>query len=261
MGSLEGKIAIITGAGSGIGRSTALAFAREGADMVIVGRRKGPLEEVSLEVEKAGHKAVVHSVDLEDGDAAAAVTDVAIANFGRVDILVNNAGHGSKGRSMLHVGKKEFQSVHKINVEAVFRLTQTAVRDMVKRGDGTVITVSSIAALTPGPLGGTAYSSAKAASYNMMRGLYSDLRNRGIRACTILPGEVNTPIMDNRPLPPSQDARETMMHPDDIAAAILLCAAMPKRTQVHEVVLLPTQPRDAAEELKVASEMIPEEDE
>lgn len=259
MGSLEEKIAIITGAGSGIGRSTAIAFAREGADLVIVGRRKAPLEEVAMEVETLGRRAVVHSTDLEDGDAAAAVTDVAIENFGRVDILVNNAGHSSKGRSILHVGKEEFESVHKINVEAVFRLTQTAVRDMVKRSDGTVITVSSVAALTPGPLGGAAYSSAKAASYNMMRGLYGDLRDKGIRACTILPGEVNTPIMDYRPLPPSKEAREMMMHPDDIAAVILLCAAMPKRTQIHEVVLLPTQPRDTAEETRVASEMRPEE--
>jgi NADP-dependent 3-hydroxy acid dehydrogenase YdfG len=259
MGSLAGKVAIITGAGTGIGRSTALAFAGEGADLVIAGRRTAPLEAVALEVKKIGGKAIVHSVDLEDGDAAAAVTDVAIANFGRVDILVNNAGHGSKGRSMLHIGKKEWDSVHKINVEAVFRLTQTAVRDMVKRGEGTVITVSSIAALTPGPLGGAAYSSAKAASYNMMRGMYGDLREKGIRACTILPGEVNTPILDNRPLPPSEEARETMMHPDDIAAAILLCAALPLRTQVQEIVLLPTQPRDTSEELKVASEMRPNE--
>ena len=259
MGSLEGKIAIITGAGSGIGRSTALAFAREGADMVIVGRRLSPLEAVASEVGKLGRKAVVHSVDLEDGDAAAAVTDVAIAEFGRVDILVNNAGHGSKGRSMLYIGKKEWDSVFRVNVEAVFRLTQTAVRDMVKRGEGTVITVSSVAALTPGPLGGAAYSSAKAASYNMMRGLYGDLRAKGIRACTVLPGEVNTPILDNRPLPPSEEARATMMHPDDIAEAILLCASLPKRTQVHEIVLLPTQPRDTAEELKAASEMRPDE--
>ena len=84
--------------GSGIGRYTALTFAEEGADMVLVGRRVAPLEEVASEVERLGRKAVVHSVDLEDGDAAAAVTDVALANFGKVDILVNNAGHSSKVR-------------------------------------------------------------------------------------------------------------------------------------------------------------------
>ena len=257
MGSLNGKVAIITGAGSGIGRATALAFAREGADLVIVGRRAAPLEDVAKEVHSFGRTAVVHSVDLEDGEAAAAVADVAIKNFGKVDILVNNAGHSSKGRSVLHIGKDEWESVFKINVEAVFRLTQTAVRDMVKRGEGTVITVSSIGAITPGPLGGAAYCSAKAASYAMMRNMNEDLRDKGIRSCTILPGEVDTPIMNGRPLPPSEEARSTMMHPEDVAAAILLCAALPHRTQLSEIRLLPTKPRDVSEEVKVAIEMKP----
>jgi NADP-dependent 3-hydroxy acid dehydrogenase YdfG len=259
MSSLEGKVAIITGAGSGIGRAAALAFASEGADMVIVGRRVAPLEAVAAEIEDIGRMAIVHSVDLEDGDAAAAVTDVAIKHFGKVDILVNNAGHSSKGRSIFHVGIGEWESVYRINVEAVFRLTQTAVRDMVKRGEGTVITVSSIAAITPGPLGGAAYCSAKAASYTLMRSMNEDLRQKGIRTCTILPGEVNTPIMDYRPLPPSAEARATMMHPEDVAAAILLCATMPQRTQLSEIRLLPTKPRDTAREVKVAVETKSEE--
>jgi NADP-dependent 3-hydroxy acid dehydrogenase YdfG len=259
MNSLEGKVAIITGAGSGIGRAAALAFASEGADMVIVGRRAAPLEAVAAEIGDKGRKAIVHSVDLEDGDAAAAVTEVAIEHFGKVDILVNNAGHSSRGRSILHVGISEWESVYKINVEAVFRLTQTAVRDMVKRGEGTVITVSSIGAITPGPLGGAAYCSAKAASYTLMRNMNEDLRQKGIRSCTILPGEVDTPIMDSRPLPPSAEARATMMHPEDVAAAILLCATMPQRTQLSEIRLLPTKPRDTSKEVRVAVETKSEE--
>ena len=257
MGSLDGKVAIITGAGSGIGRSTALAFAREGVDMVIVGRRVAPLQELESEIVRLGRKAIVHSVDLEDGDAAAAVADVAIEHFGKVDILVNNAGHSSRGRSVLHVGKEEWDSVYRINVEAVFRLTQTAVRDMVKRGEGTVITVSSMGAITPGPLGGAAYCSAKAASYTMMRNMSEDLRQQGIRSCTILPGEVDTPIMNSRPLPPTPEARSSMMHPDDVAAAVLLCAALPHRTQLSEVRLLPTKPRDTSNEWKAAVEARP----
>lgn len=126
---------------------------------------------------------------------------------------------------------------------------------MVKRGKGTVITVSSIGAITPGPLGGAAYCSAKAASYTLMRDMNEDLRQKGIRSCTILPGETDTPIMNNRPLPPSEEARKAMMHPEDIAAAILLCAAMPHRTQCSEIRLLPTQPRDTAQEWQAAAEM------
>jgi NADP-dependent 3-hydroxy acid dehydrogenase YdfG len=259
MGTLEGKVAIITGAGTGIGRSTALAFAKEGANKVIVGRRVAPLESVAAEIEKLGRSVVVHSVDLEDGDAAAAVTEVAVSNFGKVDILINNAGHGSKGRSLLHIGENEWDSVYKINVEAVYRLTQTAVREMVKRGEGTVITVSSMGAISPGPLGGAAYCSAKAASHSIMRYLDGELRRKGIRSCTIFPGEVDTPILDNRPLPPTKEARATMMHADDIAAAILLCASMPQRTQIQEMRLVPTQSRDVAEEIKAASEARPAE--
>ena len=85
-----------------------------------------------------------------------------------------------------------------------------------------------------------------------MRGLNSELRASGIRATTIIPGEVDTPILEGRPMPPSDEARGTMMRPEDVASAILLCATMPARTLVEEIVLTPTKPRDMEEELKVA---------
>jgi NADP-dependent 3-hydroxy acid dehydrogenase YdfG len=254
MGLLESKVAVVTGAGSGIGRETALVFAKEGAALVLVGRRKAPLEEVAAEITGAGGQAAVVPADLEDGNAAAGVIASAIATFGKVDILVNNAGHSSRVRSIRYVGTEEWNSVFKVNVEGVYRITQAAVNDMLKRGEGTVVTVSSMAALTPGLLGGAPYSAAKAASFNLMRGMNTELRELGIRACTILPAEVDTPILKNRPLPPDAAARATMMQPEDVAAAILLCAAMPQRTLVEQVVLLPTKPRDTSADLKAARE-------
>jgi NADP-dependent 3-hydroxy acid dehydrogenase YdfG len=221
---------------------------------VLVGRRKAPLEEVAAEITGAGGQAAVVPADLEDGNAAAGVIASAIATFGKVDILVNNAGHSSRVRSIRYVGTEEWNSVFKVNVEGVYRITQAAVNDMLKRGEGTVVTVSSMAALTPGLLGGAPYSAAKAASFNLMRGMNTELRELGIRACTILPAEVDTPILKNRPLPPDAAARGTMMQPEDVAAAILLCAAMPQRTLVEQVVLLPTKPRDTSADLKAARE-------
>ncbi len=255
MGSLDRKIAIITGAGTGIGKSAAVQFAAEGALVVLVGRRPSPLEETAAEIRAAGGTAHVHPTDLENGDDAAAVVASTIDRLGRVDILVNNAGHSSRVRSMKYVGVAEWQSVFKVNVEGVYRITQAAVNDMVKRQEGTVITVSSMAALTPGLLGGAPYSAAKAAALNMMRGMNNELRIEGIRACTIIPAEVDTPILDNRPLPPDVAARSTMMGADDVAAAILFCATTPQRTLVSEIVLMPTRPRDTTAEMKAAREI------
>ena len=253
MKSLEGKIAIITGSGTGIGKSAALQFAAEGATVVLVGRRPGPLEETATQINNAGGTATAYPADLEDGDAAAAVVEGTLKLHGRVDILVNNAGHSSRVRSIKHIGPAEWESVFKVNVEGLYRITQAAVLDMLTRQEGTVITVSSMAALNPSLLGGSPYSAAKAASLNMMRGMNSELRAEGIRACTIIPAEVDTPILENRPKPPSEAERATMMGADDVASAILFCATMQQRTLIQEIVMLPTQPRDISGDIRAAA--------
>jgi NADP-dependent 3-hydroxy acid dehydrogenase YdfG len=255
VGKLENKVAIVTGAGSGIGQCVALTCAAEGASVVLVGRRANVLEQTAAVITASGGTAHVHPADLEDGDAAAGVVAATIERFGRVDILVNNAGYSSKVRSLRYVGPEEWAGVFRVNVEGVYRITQAAVNDMLTRGEGTVITVSSMAALTPGLIGGAPYSAAKAASYNMMRGLAAELRSQGIRATTILPAEVDTPILARRPLPPDQQARDTMMKPEDVAEAILLCATLPQRTMIEQIVLVPTQPRDMSADIEVAAQV------
>jgi len=252
VGALDGKVAIVTGGGSGIGKETARMMAAEGAKVVVAGRRQPGLDDAVAEIKRTGGQAVPYLVDMEDGDAAAALGKWTLAKLGRVDILVNNAGHSSKARSIRWIGAEDWHSVFKVNVEGVYRLTQSVIEDMIKRGDGTVITVSSMAALTPGLLGGVAYSPAKAASLNLMREINAELRNRGIRACTIIPAEVDTPILKRRPLPPDEKARSTMMRPEDVAAAIMLCATMPARTLVEQIVMMPTRQRDQSKEIEAA---------
>ncbi|MBT5475820.1 MAG: SDR family NAD(P)-dependent oxidoreductase, partial [Chloroflexi bacterium] len=149
MGQLEGQVAIITGAGTGIGREAALMFADQGAKLVLTGRRIDPLNEVVALIEAKGGSAVAKSVDLESGDAAAALGTWAIAEFGKVDVLVNNAGHSSHVRSIQFVGPEEWESVFKVNVEGVYRLTQSVIGSMIENGGGTVVTTSSYAALHP----------------------------------------------------------------------------------------------------------------
>jgi NADP-dependent 3-hydroxy acid dehydrogenase YdfG len=253
MGFLDGQVAIITGSGTGIGRETALLFAAEGAKLVLAGRRIEPLNEVVQIIQSRGGNAVARSTDLEDGDAAAALGEWTLAELGQVDILVNNAGYTSVAKSIRYLTAEDWESVFRVNIEGVYRLTQAVIESMIERGAGTVITTSSYAALNPGLMGGLAYGAAKAGVYNLMRGINAELGAKGIRASTILPGEVDTPILDKRPLKPDAAARATMMMAEDVARAILLCATMPARTTIHEIVMLPTNRRDRRLDIAAAS--------
>ena len=249
MGKLENKIAIITGGSSGIGREAALLMAGEGATVIAVGRRQAPLDEVVAEIQAVGGKCIARSVDLLDGDAAAGLGAWAEAEFGRVDVLVNNAGYSSTVRSIRYVPPEEWDEVFRINVEAVYRLTQSVLQGMTERGEGTIITVCSMAALSPGPLGGAPYSSAKAAALNMMQYINNELRNTGVRASAIIPAEVNTPLLDKRAVAPPMEDRESMMGPRDVAEAILLCATLPQRTVIEQIVMTPSHIRDQSHDV------------
>ena len=252
MDSLKGKSVILTGAGSGIGRVTAKMLGELGANVFVVGRRENLLKEAVKEIEAAGGKGAYLSADLEDGDSAANVAKEAIKAFGNIQYLVNNAGHSSKVRSMRYVEKDDWQSVFNVNVEGVYRLTQAILPNMIENGGGTVVTISSMAAINPGLMGGVPYSSAKAAVAAMMTAMRQELREHGIRSCTIYPAEVDTPILDNRPLPPDEQARSTMMQPEDIAETILLCMRMPHRTIIQDLIVSPTIQRDVSEDMKIA---------
>ena len=223
-----------------------------GANVFVVGRRENLLKESVKEIEAAGGKGAYLSADLEDGDSAANVAKEAIKAFGNIQYLVNNAGHSSKVRSMRYVEKDDWQSVFNVNVEGVYRLTQAILPNMIENGGGTVVTISSMAAINPGLMGGVPYSSAKAAVAAMMTAMRQELREHGIRSCTIYPAEVDTPILDNRPLPPDEQARSTMMQPEDIAETILLCMRMPHRTIIQDLIVSPTIQRDVSEDMKIA---------
>jgi NADP-dependent 3-hydroxy acid dehydrogenase YdfG len=112
-----------------------------------------------------------------------------------------------------------------------------------------------LAALSPGLLGGIAYGAAKAAELALMQGVNAELRKFGIRACTIVPGEVDTAVLDNRPLPPDQEARAELMQAEDVAAAIMLCVSLPPRTLIEQIIMTPTRPRDMSAELAAAAEV------
>src|SRR5438105_2573387 len=136
MGALDGQVAIVTGAGSGIGRETAKLLAAEGAQVVVTGRRRAPLDAVVGEIGSARGRAAARAVDIEDREAAVGLVRWTIETFGRVDVLVNNAGYSSRARSIRWVPKDEWDGVINGNLNAVYTLTQAVLPGMVQRGGG-----------------------------------------------------------------------------------------------------------------------------
>ena len=252
MGALDKQVAIVTGGGSGIGRSTALHLAKEGARVVVVGRRKGPLNEVVAEIKSAGGQAWARTVDLEKREQMQELVRWTEAEVGAVGILVNNAGASSRVRNIRWIEQDDWEQTLAVNLTAVYVLMQAVLPGMLNAGGGTVITVSSLAALRPSMLGGAPYGAAKAGVRNLMGFMHANFRNHNIRSTTILPGEVNTPIMDTRVRPPSAEERAAMVDPDDVARAVLLCCTLPPRTTIEELVISPTLQRDQGPDIEIS---------
>lgn len=249
---LQDQVAIVTGAATGIGRETALLLAAEGATVVLVGRREQPLTELQEVIAGRGGRSAVAAVDISDAAAVAALIEDTKREHGPVDLLVNNAGSASKTLNPQWTPLDEWRGVIDVNLTAVFTLVQAVLPDMLARERGTIITVSSLAAVTPNLLGGAAYGAAKAGVRNFMTFLHATFRGQGLRSVTVLPGETDTPILDNRARPPRPDERANMVQPEDIARAIHLAATLPPRTVMQEVVVAPTRQRDVAEDLEVS---------
>ncbi len=246
---LKDQVCIITGGGSGIGRDAAIKMAQEGAKVVIIGRTESKLDAVKVEVDAAGGTAVSWTLDVSDYQAVQQMSNDVLDNFGKIDVLVNNAGHSSHNRRLLNTTPEETRSVIDSNLIGTFFCTQAVVPAMLKAKSGTIINISSLAAVTPGPFSGFAYGAAKSGVINFTEFLNNDLRNTGIRASVIIPGEVATPIVDNRPIPPNAEARTMMVDVAETSEAILLIATLPPRSNIPELVIRPTIYRDMTGEV------------
>ncbi|MGF1600821.1 MAG: SDR family oxidoreductase [Thermosynechococcaceae cyanobacterium] len=224
--------ALITGASSGIGRATALAFAKAGIDLALVGRSEKTLQPVVQEAQALGVKAQTYSIDL------ARVEQVAyrIAEIGSVDILVNNAGIGYTA-ALFDMPLADWQSVLTLNLTSPLQCIQAVLPSMRVCGQGTIINVVSIGGRQVFSQWG-AYCSSKFGLMALTKTLALEERAHGIRVMAICPGAVNTSLWDN----PDVDAdfdREAMLSPDDVAQAILGAVQLPQHAVIEELVLMP----------------------
>ena len=249
---LDGKVCIVTGGGSGIGRSAALMMADAGAKVALIGRTPSKVDAVRREIEAAGGSAMAIGLDVADYDGVMRMADDVLSAYGQIDVLVNNAGHSSPHRRLMTTTPEDLRSVLDSNVTGTVYCTQAVTPHMLERKEGTIINVSSLAGVNASLLAGMAYSAAKAAVINFTAFLNTELKNSGIRSSVVIPGEVDTPIMDNRPIVPSDDARSTMVTADDAAQAILLIASLPQGACIPELIIRPTYQRDTSPEAGAA---------
>ena len=249
---LKDKVCIVTGGGSGIGRSAALMMAAAGAKVVVVGRTASKVESVQQEIEAAGGSAMAVGLDVADYDGVMRMADDVLGSYGQIDVLVNNAGHSSPHRRLMTTTPEELRAVLDSNVSGSVYCAQAVVPHMRERGEGTIINVSSLAGVNGSLLAGMAYSAAKAAVINFTSFLNAELKNTGIRSSVVIPGEVDTPILDGRPVVPSAEARETMVTAEDAAEAIMLIASLPQAACIPELIIRPTYQRDTSAEAGAA---------
>jgi NAD(P)-dependent dehydrogenase (short-subunit alcohol dehydrogenase family) len=239
--TLAGKVAWVTGGGSGIGLAGAVELARAGAHIVISGRNEKTLRSGKEAVQAAGSAESV-LLDVSDRKAVTAIAAEIEKRHGRVDILVNSAGTNIGGgkRNLATMTLEGWDEVVAANLSGLFYCCYAVIPGMRARRDGLIINVSSWAGRYASQLTGPAYNATKRAVIAVTESINIEECRNGIRACSILPGEVATPILEKRPVPPSPEERARMAQPEDLGAAILFVATMPARTCVNELIISPT---------------------
>ena len=236
MATLDGTVAIVTGAGTGIGAAVAVALHGAGAAVTLIGRRPEPLAEVAG---RLGDRVHACACDVSDYDAVQAAVEEAARAHGPATILVNNAGINTNPRSVADVSLPDWDLTVAVDLSGVFYCVRAALPAMRAAGGGTIVNIASTAGRWGSSLAGAAYSSAKHGVVGLNSVINEEESRNGIRCTVILPGEVETPILDRRPEPVSAERRRAMLQPEDVAAATLLAATLPDRACITELVIKP----------------------
>ena len=238
-----GKVVWVTGAGTGIGRAAALMFAREGAAVALIGRRRDKLEEAAAEIKAQGGTGAVEALDVADRTKVKEAGGRLLARFSRVDILVNNAGLNVLNRRLDEITTDDWDYVLAVNLTGAFNMVQAVMPTMRAQGDGLIINVASTAAKRVSGVAGIAYSASKFGMLGMSLSLTQEAWKFGIRACCLCPDDVNTPIMARRKIKYPPEVLAQFIQPEDLAETMRFVALLPKRTSIPEMLIYPTNIR------------------
>jgi NAD(P)-dependent dehydrogenase (short-subunit alcohol dehydrogenase family) len=233
------KNCVVTGAGSGVGRAVVLKLAHEGWRIALLGRRLEALQETVQLVGKNATNLKPYACDVGNEAEAADTCRRILAEFGTVDVLVNSAGTNVPRRSLEELSPADYHAMIDANLHGPYYLVQAFLPHMRKRGEGTIINIVSDAGKLASPKAGPGYVMSKFGLAGLTQSINAEERGRGIRACAIFPGDIDTPLLNKRPAPPDETARSRMMQAEDIADCVLFCIQLPSRVIVEEMLVRP----------------------
>jgi NADP-dependent 3-hydroxy acid dehydrogenase YdfG len=235
------KTAVVTGAGSGVGRATAIALARQDWQVALLGRREEALQETAhLAGRLYSDRWLLCPCDVGDAKAVAKVAKQILKKFGAVEVLVNAAGTNCKQRYLPDISMDDYHATVDANMNGAFYCSQAFLPGMRERKSGTVVNVSSDSACEPNLKAGVAYIMSKMGMVGLSRSINCEEGPNNIRSCVIFPGEIDTPLLAKRPVIPDEARRKHMLTAEDVASTILHVIHLPQRAVIEQIILRPT---------------------
>lgn len=238
--SLAGKVILVAGASSGMGRATALAAAAEGARLVLFARRADALAEVEHAIVADAGEAVSVTGDATDPGAAQDAVAKAVATYGQLDVLLNCVGTNVKQRALSVLTAQGWRELMTTNLDAAYVLTQSVLPEFRRQQDGLLLHVASSAAKKP-DASGVGYQASKAGVAALAHATMEEERANGVRVTVLFPGFTDTPMVERRPSPPTKEMLAKALQPQDVARMCVAVMALPARAHVPELLLYPTR--------------------
>ena len=238
MQSLKGKIALVTGAGKGIGKAVAIALAKEGANVGLIARTEKDLETVAGEIKTLGVKVYYAIADISKMEQVVAAVEKIESELGLIDILINNAGTGTFAKFM-EMEPAEWENIIKVNLFGVYYTTRAVLPQMIERQSGDIINISSTAGKNGGAIT-SAYSASKFAVFGLGESLMQEVRKHNIRVTTLAPSTIVTELAQSANLLTGD--LEKVMHPEDFAEYIIATLKLNRRVLVKEASIFSTNP-------------------
>lgn len=233
------QLAVVTGGGSGVGQATVLALVNAGWSVVALGRRRSALEETRSLAGSLADRVTAMECDIGQQESVREVGRRIEAELGAVEVLVNAAGTNAPQRALEVLSDTDYRAMMDTNLNGAYYCVQAFLPGMRNRGSGTIVNIISDAGKQASPKAGPAYVMSKFGLAGLTQAINAEERTRGVRAIGIFPGDINTPLLNRRPVVPDEAARARMMQPEDIAACVLLAVQLPSRAVIEELIIRP----------------------